>query len=235
MKKSSTMFLQAVVGFIGVGTLALMLWEPHLEGRNVDATIFEIYFRDPFLAYAYTASMAFFVALYQAFELLGFIGMLAKRKMSVTEPAEKVGVTMANISVLKNGKARAIRLSTLEAVCRALECQPGDIEDLKEVAAKKWWPAAKRQAVGLACERYDLIGPGAPPTTSSAWPCCAGRGAASVWVSSPSPAAPARRVAGQCQARLSGHAMFRAERFATPRIVTTPVLELVETDRFWRL
>ena len=53
--------------------------------------------------------------------------MLAKRKMSVTELAEKVGITMANISVLKNGKAKAIRFSTLEAVCTALDCQPGDI------------------------------------------------------------------------------------------------------------
>ena len=53
--------------------------------------------------------------------------MLAKRKMSVTELAQKVGITMANISILKNGKAKAIRFSTLEAVCTALECQPGDI------------------------------------------------------------------------------------------------------------
>ena len=53
--------------------------------------------------------------------------MLAKRKMSVTELAEKVGITMANISVLKNGKARAIRLSILEAICSAFDCQPGDI------------------------------------------------------------------------------------------------------------
>ncbi|MFT9498231.1 helix-turn-helix domain-containing protein [Anaerosolibacter sp.] len=53
--------------------------------------------------------------------------MLAKRKMSVTEFSEKVGITMANISILKNGKAKAIRFSTLEAICKALECQPGDI------------------------------------------------------------------------------------------------------------
>jgi putative transcriptional regulator len=53
--------------------------------------------------------------------------MLAKRKMSVTELSDRVGITMANISVLKNGKAKAIRLSTLEAICKALECQPGDI------------------------------------------------------------------------------------------------------------
>ena len=53
--------------------------------------------------------------------------MLAKRKMSVTELSEKVGITMANISILKNGKAKAIRFSTLEAICDALDCQPGDI------------------------------------------------------------------------------------------------------------
>ena len=53
--------------------------------------------------------------------------MLAKRKMSVTELADKVGITMANISVLKNGKVKAIRLSTLEAICKALDCQAGDI------------------------------------------------------------------------------------------------------------
>jgi len=52
---------------------------------------------------------------------------LAKRKMSVTELAEKVGITMANLSILKNGKAKAIRLSTLAAICGALSCQPGDI------------------------------------------------------------------------------------------------------------
>lgn len=53
--------------------------------------------------------------------------MLARRKMSVTELSERVGITMANISILKNGKAKAIRFSTLEEICRVLECQPGDI------------------------------------------------------------------------------------------------------------
>lgn len=53
--------------------------------------------------------------------------MLAKRKMSVTELAKKVGITMANISILKNGKAKAVRFSTLRAICKALDCQPGDI------------------------------------------------------------------------------------------------------------
>ncbi|MCM3567698.1 helix-turn-helix transcriptional regulator [Neobacillus mesonae] len=53
--------------------------------------------------------------------------MLAKRKMSVTELSERVGITMANLSILKNGKAKAIRFSTLEGICKALDCQPGDI------------------------------------------------------------------------------------------------------------
>ncbi len=57
--------------------------------------------------------------------------MLARRKMSVTELTEKVGITMANLSILKNGKARAIRFSTLEAICKALDCQPGDILEYK--------------------------------------------------------------------------------------------------------
>lgn len=53
--------------------------------------------------------------------------MLAKRKMSVTELSQKVGITMANISILKNGKAKAVKVSTLVKLCRALDCQPGDL------------------------------------------------------------------------------------------------------------
>lgn len=53
--------------------------------------------------------------------------MLVKRKMSVTELSERVGITMANLSILKDGKAKAIRLSTLETICKVLECQPGDV------------------------------------------------------------------------------------------------------------
>jgi len=55
--------------------------------------------------------------------------MLAKRKMSLTELTERVGITMANLSVLKSGKAKAIRFTTLEAICRELDCKPGDILD----------------------------------------------------------------------------------------------------------
>ena len=78
MKKRSlvvpTRFLQAVIVLIGIGALALMLWEPHIEGRNAHATLSEIYFKDPFLAYAYAASVPFWVALYQAFKVFGYIG-----------------------------------------------------------------------------------------------------------------------------------------------------------------
>jgi putative transcriptional regulator len=61
--------------------------------------------------------------------------MLAKRKMSVTELAGKVGITIANLSILKNGRAKAIRFSTLEGICKALECQPGDILEFANDAA----------------------------------------------------------------------------------------------------
>jgi len=73
-KKAPTIFLQTVVVLIGIGALAFLLWEPHIEGRNARATPFEIYFKDPFLAYAYFASLPFFAALHQAFKLLGYIG-----------------------------------------------------------------------------------------------------------------------------------------------------------------
>ena len=72
MKRVSTVFLQVVIVLIGIGALALMLWEPHVEGRNAHATLFQIYFNDPFLAYAYIASIPFFVALYQALKLLEY-------------------------------------------------------------------------------------------------------------------------------------------------------------------
>lgn len=58
--------------------------------------------------------------------------MMAKRKMSLNELSEKVGLTLANLSILKTGKAKAIRFSTLETICKVLECQPGDILEFKE-------------------------------------------------------------------------------------------------------
>ena len=60
--------------------------------------------------------------------------MLAKRKMSLTELSDRVGITMSNLSILKTGKAKAVRLETLEAICRALDCQPGDILEFRVLA-----------------------------------------------------------------------------------------------------
>lgn len=73
MKSLSAFFLQAVIVLIGIAVLTFLLWEPHLEGRNIHATTFDIYFKDPFLAYVYLGSTPFFVALYHAFGLFGHV------------------------------------------------------------------------------------------------------------------------------------------------------------------
>ena len=70
MARKSAEFLQFLIVLTGVATLALLLWEPHLEGRNANATVFEIYFNDPFLAYAYLAAVPVFIGYYQAFVAL---------------------------------------------------------------------------------------------------------------------------------------------------------------------
>jgi hypothetical protein len=74
MKSVSARLLQLGVLLLGLGALSLLLWEPHIEGRNAHATTFEIYFKDPFLAYVYVGSIPFFVALHRAFGLLGDLG-----------------------------------------------------------------------------------------------------------------------------------------------------------------
>ena len=73
MKRNAAIFLQIVIVLVGIGAIAFLLWEPHIEGRNAHATLFEIYFKDPFLAYAYIASIPFFVAVYQALTVLGYV------------------------------------------------------------------------------------------------------------------------------------------------------------------
>jgi hypothetical protein len=78
MRRIIVVFLQIVVVLIGIGMLTLLLWEPHLEGRNVHATLFQIYFNDPFLAYIYLAFIPFFVGLYQVLKLLGYVGLHQK-------------------------------------------------------------------------------------------------------------------------------------------------------------
>jgi len=73
MKKTSTIFLQIVIGLIGVGALVLLLWEPHTEGVNAHAGFFEVYL-DPFIALVYAGSIPFFIALYNAIKVLGYAG-----------------------------------------------------------------------------------------------------------------------------------------------------------------
>lgn len=114
-KRSSTIFLQVVVVLIGIGALSLMLWEPHLEGRNAHATVFEIYFKDPFLAYAYLASIAFFVALFQVFTLLGYVRQnrvftlnsvraLRTIKYCATALVAMIGAAVAYLFIFVRGK-----------------------------------------------------------------------------------------------------------------------------------
>lgn len=74
LKRGSTAFLQLVIVLIGLGALALLLWEPQIEGVNAHHTNFEIYFKDPFLAVVYLGAIPFFTALYQAFKLLRYVG-----------------------------------------------------------------------------------------------------------------------------------------------------------------
>ena len=84
-----------MIVLIGVGALALMLWEPHIEGRNLHATLFEIYFKDPFLAYAYIASIPFFVALYQAFRVLVFV----RQNKTFSQPTVKALRTIKHCAI----------------------------------------------------------------------------------------------------------------------------------------
>ena len=82
--------------------------------------------------------------------------MLAKRKMSVTQLSELVGITMANISVLKNGKAKAIKVDTLDKICRALDCQPGEIlEWRKEEQDGEEWAAKQHGGKKRDPKRWD--------------------------------------------------------------------------------
>ena len=102
MRKSSTLFFQVVIVLIGIGALALMLWEPQIEGRNAHATLFQIYFNDPFLAYAYTASITFFVALYQGFKLIGYVGrseVFSQRSVKALRTIKYCGMSLVGFLV----------------------------------------------------------------------------------------------------------------------------------------
>jgi hypothetical protein len=74
MQRGPSLFLRAVLVLIGLAALGFLLWEPHIEGRNAHATLFEIYFKDPFLVFVYVGSIPFFVGLYHAFKVLSNAG-----------------------------------------------------------------------------------------------------------------------------------------------------------------
>lgn len=103
MKRCSVIFLQAVIVLIGIGALSVMLWEPHIEGRNAHATLFEIYFKDPFLAYAYIASIPFFAALFQGFKLLEFAGqnnVFSKEAVKALRTIKYCAITIIGFAAL---------------------------------------------------------------------------------------------------------------------------------------
>jgi len=116
MHRSSASFVQAGVVLIGIVTLAFLLWEPHLEGRNAHATTFEIYFHDPFLAYVYLGSVPFFVALYRAFVLFGHAGRTGR-------------FTQATVEALRTIKRCAITLLGFVAGAVAIIIMTGDPDD----------------------------------------------------------------------------------------------------------
>jgi hypothetical protein len=115
MKKNSTIFLQLIIILVGIGVFLFMLWEPHIEGRNVHATVFQIYFNDPFLMYAYIGSISFFVALYQAFKVLGYV-------------RQNKTFSQATVKAIKTIKYSAIVLFIMVGAALAYLCivRPGD-------------------------------------------------------------------------------------------------------------
>jgi predicted permease len=102
MNRNLAAALQVLTVLVGLAALAVLLWEPHVEGRNADATLFEIYFHDPFLAYAYTGSIAFFTALYQVFRLLGYVAardVLSSRSVKALQSLKRCALTLIGFLV----------------------------------------------------------------------------------------------------------------------------------------
>jgi hypothetical protein len=100
MNRSTALFLQTVTVLIGLAALVFLLGEPHIEGRNAHATLFEIYFKDPFLAYVYVGSIAFFVALYRAFGLFGGarrLGAFPPGSADTLRGIKRCGLTMIGV------------------------------------------------------------------------------------------------------------------------------------------
>lgn len=97
MKPTSAVVLQVATVLIGIGVLVFLIGEPHLEGRNAHATTFEIYFKDPFLAYVYLGSFPFFVALYRAFGLFGHVrqkGSFSQETVNALEVIKRCAIVL---------------------------------------------------------------------------------------------------------------------------------------------
>lgn len=102
MKRGSALFLQGAVVLVGLAALTFLLGEPHLEGRNAHATLFEIYFKDPFLAYVYVGSIPFFVALYRAFGLFGHVrrnGTFTPATVQALRTIKRCGIVLVGFAV----------------------------------------------------------------------------------------------------------------------------------------
>ena len=94
LNSSSALLLQVVIALVGLCVLGFLLFEPHVEGRNAHATTFEIYFHDPFLAYAYAGSIPFFLALYRAFRLAGHVRDHGARSQGTVEALRAIAYWM---------------------------------------------------------------------------------------------------------------------------------------------
>lgn len=115
MKKSITLLLQLLTILIGICVLTFLLLSPHFEGRNINATPFEVYFKDPFLAYVYVVSIAFFVGFYQVFKLLGYV----RDDKTYSEASVK------SLRVVKSSAVTLI-IFTLIPIAYLFIAQPGD-------------------------------------------------------------------------------------------------------------
>lgn len=115
MKKISTIFLQGVVVVLGLGIFVALLVEPQFEGVNLHSTLFEIYFKDPFLAYVYLGSVPFFVALWQAYKILGYVRENNIFSLSVAKSLQTIKYAMSITAIAIVGADIFIKLTSLQS------------------------------------------------------------------------------------------------------------------------
>lgn len=142
MKRSAATPSRIAIALIGAAALAFLLWEPHLEGRNAHATVFEIYFKDPFLAYAYLASLPFFVGLQQAYKALGGV--------------RRDGVTPETLMALRTIKKCALALIAFVAVS-VLFMSAGDPDDRPAGVFMRLLVAGASTVVAVVAARFERV------------------------------------------------------------------------------